>query len=99
MPSYSREIKIPGRTSQDLYDLVSRDIDRFADKAAQFGKFEIDRNPGAKSVSLKSSMVTATLNCLEGCLKLDAKLSLLATPFRSKIDDGIDYWIKKTFQL
>lgn len=99
MPSYSREVKIPGRTAQDLYDVVARDIDRFSDKAQQFGKFEIDRDPTAKKVTLKSSMVTATLNCHDGGMKLDAKLSLLATPFKSKIDDGIDRWLQKTFQL
>ena len=44
-------------------------------------------------------MITATLACEEGAIGLDAKLSLLAAPFRSKIDEGINRWIAKTFNI
>lgn len=98
MPSYSREVTIPGKSSQELYDRVSQDIDRFMNKAS-IGNFEVDRDPGKKEVCVKSSMVTATLVCDDGKLRLDAKLSLLAAPFRSKIDEGINKWIAKTFNI
>lgn len=98
MPSYSRKVAIPGKTAQELYDKVSQDIDRFVDKAG-IGKMEIDRDPSRRQVSLKSSMATAVLICEEGVMRLDAKLSLLAAPFRSKIDEGIDRWLAKTFNL
>jgi hypothetical protein len=97
MANFSRKVEIPGKTSQELYDKVSGDIDRFMSKAS-IGKFEIERNPAAKQVSVKSSMLTAQLVCEEGCIKLEAKLGLLATPFKSKIDDGINHWLKKSFQ-
>ena len=29
MPSYSRTVQLPGKSSQELYDKVSQDIDRF----------------------------------------------------------------------
>ncbi len=96
MPSYSRRVELPGKTSQELYDKVSTDIDRFMSKAS-IGKFEIVRDPARKQVEVKSSMVNATLICEEGGLRLDAKLSLLAAPFRSKLDEGIDRWLHKTF--
>ena len=96
MPSYSRKVDLPGRTAQDLYDKVSSSIERFMEKAS-IGKFEVDRDPAAKKVNLKSSMFSATLACTDGAISMDAKLSLLATPFRSKIDDGIDKWLAKTF--
>ena len=43
-------------------------------------------------------MFSATLSCSDGKISLDGNLSLLATPFRSKIDQGIDRWVEKTFQ-
>jgi len=98
MPSYSREVKIPGKSSQELYDTVSAQIERFLEKAS-LGKFDIERDPERKQVSVKVSMATATLVCQEGVLRLDAKLSLLAAPFRSKLDEGIDKWLAKTFNL
>lgn len=97
MPSYSRTIQIKGRTSQELYDKVSSDIERFLSKIP-LGKLEINRNDGAKTVKVKSSMAEAELVCKEGEICLNAKLSLLAAPFRSKLDDGIDQWLAKTFR-
>jgi hypothetical protein len=61
------------------------------------GKFELDKNPTAREVSFKSSMASATLRCLDGKLELDGKLSLMAAPFRGKLDEAIDKWLAKTF--
>ena len=96
MPSYKKEVKLPGKSSQELYEVVSTSIDKFLEKAS-IGKFDIQRNPSNKTVEIKSSMFSGTLSCTEGCLKLDANLSLMATPFKSKIDEGIDKWISKVF--
>jgi hypothetical protein len=98
MPSYSRQVDVPGKSAQELYDKVATDIDRFIDKAAM-GKVDVSRDPAKKQVIVKSSMLTATLFCEDGRLRLDGSLSLLATPFRSKIDEGIDRWVAKTFNL
>ena len=98
MASYTRKVQIPGRSSQELYEKISADIDRFMEKIG-VGKVAIERNAAKKEVLVKSSMVTATLACQEGCIQLDAKLSLLASPFRGKIDAGIDKWIAKTFNI
>lgn len=98
MPSYTKKVQIPGKTSQELYDKVSADIDRFLEKAG-VGKVEIERNASKKQLQFKSSMFSGTLSCLEGSIDLDAKLSLLASPFKSKIDDGIGRWLAKTFNI
>ncbi len=98
MPSYSRKVKVPGKSAQELYDKVSTDIDRMMGRVS-LGKFDIDRDAGKRQVTLNSSLVTATLHCQEGELQLDAKLSLMAAPFRSKIDEGIDRWLEKTFNI
>lgn len=99
MPSYSRTVKIPGKSSQELYDKVAQDIDKFLSKGPSSFKFDIERDPQNKEVRLKSSMATATLVCKDGALELDSKLSLLAAPFKSKIDEGIDKWLSKTFNI
>jgi hypothetical protein len=98
MPSYTKKVQIPGRSSQELYDKISADIERFLEKAG-VGKVVIDRNAARKQLQFKSSMFSGTLSCLEGVVDLDAKLSLLATPFKSKIDEGIDRWLSKNFNL
>ena len=96
MPSYKRRVEVPGKTSDELYAKISEDIDKLMEKIS-LGNFEVFREPSKKEVSLKSSMVTATLRCEEGAVSLDASLSLAASLFRSKIDGGIDRWLAKTF--
>jgi hypothetical protein len=97
MPSYSRKVQIPGKTAQQLYETVASHIDRFVDKAP--AKFEIERDAERREVRLNSSMATATLVCREGEMEVEAKLSLFAAPFRSKIDEGINKWLSKTFNI
>ena len=96
MPGYSKTVKIPGKTADELYAKISTEIDRLMEKVS-LGKFDIERAPGDKAVHLKSSMISATLTCSDGEIELDAKLSLMAMPFKSKIDEGIERWVKKTF--
>lgn len=96
MPSYSRTVSVPGKSAKDLYEAVSTQIERFLEKAS-IGKFDLERDPARNEVRFKSSMFSATLACGEGSLSLNGNLSLMAMPFRSKIDDGIDKWVAKTF--
>ena len=98
MPSYSRKVSIPGKTSQELYDTVSEDIDRFINKAA-IGKFEISRVPAQKKLIIKGSMFSATLVCEESQMELNGQLSLLAAPFRGKLDESITRWLSKKFGM
>lgn len=98
MASYTRKIQVPGKSSQELYDKISADIDGFLAKTGM-GKVVVERDAAKKEVRIKSSMLTATLACQEGGINLDGKLSLLASPFRGKIDAGIDKWLAKTFKI
>jgi hypothetical protein len=97
MPSYTRKVQIPGKTSQELYDVVANDIDRFLSKV-NLGKYEIEKNPSSKKIHVKSKLFSATLNCADSEMELVATLSLLAMPFRSKLDESIDRWLTKSFQ-
>jgi hypothetical protein len=96
MPSYSRKVQLPGKSSQELYEALAERIDRFLEKSS-FGKYELEKDSAQKEFRIKSSMFSATLRCGEGELDLDAKLSLIASAFRSKLDEGIDKWLAKTF--
>lgn len=98
MPSYSRSVEIPGKTAQELYEKISADIERFLSKTP-IGQYDLNRDPGSKQVSFTSSMASATLKCQDGKLELDAKLSLFAAPFRGKLDEAIDRWLSKTFNI
>jgi hypothetical protein len=97
MPSYSRTVNIPGKSSQEIYDVVSGDIDRFLEKAIG-SKYQVSRDPGTKKVDVKTSLgVSATLTCAEGSIAFNAQLSLLASPFKGKLDEGITRWLSKKF--
>lgn len=98
MPGYSRKIALPGKSAQEIFEKISKGIDWVENNdSGKFGKMEFARDPGTLSVSLTNTMVSASLTCSDGEIVLDAKLSMIAYAFRSKIDEGIDRWIKKTF--
>ncbi|MBI2712821.1 MAG: polyhydroxyalkanoic acid system family protein [Bdellovibrio sp.] len=98
MPSYTKKVDLPGKSSKELYDAVSQDIERFLSKAS-IGKYEIERKPEDKKVVIKGSIFSATLICRDAQMQLDAQLSLLAMPFKSKLDEGITRWLNKTFNI
>jgi len=98
MPSYSKKVAVPGKSAQELYDKISTDIDQIAGKWG-LPNAKLSKDPGQKKVELKSPMADAVLSCSEGELRLDAKLGLLAMPFRSKIDEQIEKWVKRTFPV
>lgn len=97
MPSYSRKVEIPGRKAEEIYESIASGIDRFLEKASLPVKMEVQRDPVKKQVSISSNLFSAALNCRESCVEVDAKLSLMAAPFKSKIDEGIDKWLAKAF--
>ena len=98
MPSYQRQVEIPGRTAQELYDRASQDIEKFLSKVS-IGTFDVERDPSRKEVHIRGSIFSATLVCQESRMELRAQLSLLAMPFRGQLDDGINRWLSKTFDL
>ena len=98
MPSYSKKVDVPGKSSNEIYEKVAKEIERLL-AGLPLGKLEIQKDPALKQVRLKASMVNATLVCEDGKIKLDGQLSLMASPFRSKIDDVIDKWVAKTFHV
>ena len=96
MASFSKTFPIPGKTSDVIYGAVATDIDRFLSKTP-LGNVEVNRDEGAKKVSFKSSMASGTLTAKDGSLSVEVSLSLLASAFKGKIEEGITRWLTKTF--
>ena len=96
MASYSKTFPVPGKMADSIYTSVAGDIDRFLSKSP-IGSYEVKRDDSAKSVAFKSSMASGTLSAKDGSLQVDINLSLLATPFKSKIEEGVTKWLAKTF--
>jgi hypothetical protein len=98
MPSYSKKVKIPGKSAQELYSSVSDHLDLFLDKVS-LGNYKLERRPERSEIEIKSSLFTATLHCSDSMMTLNGNLSLLALPLKGKIDTAIDRWLSKTFNL
>ncbi|MBS1961643.1 MAG: polyhydroxyalkanoic acid system family protein [Bdellovibrionales bacterium] len=99
MPSYQRTIPIAGKSAAEIYDRISHSIEKFQEKdSGKFGKFEFKLDPAKKTVRLESSHVTADLQCRDGEVLLEGKLSFLVAAFRGKIDAGIDDWVGRAFK-
>jgi hypothetical protein len=96
MASFAKTFPIPGKSSEDIYGAVSTHIDHFLSKTP-IGNVEVSRDDGSKKVSFKSSMASGTLTAKEGALSVEVSLSLLASAFKGKIEEGITRWLSKTF--
>ncbi len=96
MAGYTKKIPLPGKTAEVIYAAVSKDIERFLDKTP-VGKFEVSRNESQKEVKFTSSMASGSLAAKENEIQIDISLSFLASPFKGKLDEGIQKWLAKTF--
>ncbi len=96
MPAYNKKVRVPGKSANELYEKISKDIEHMV---AKWGlpNAKLSRDDAKKQVLLKAPMVDATLSCVDGEIRLDAQLGLLAMPFRSKIDEQVDKWVNRTF--
>lgn len=96
MAGYKRNLKVPGKTSDELYSKISTELEKFLEKA-QIGKCKITTEVSEKLISADGSMFSATIVCREGEIDMEVSLSFLAAAFRGKIDESIDRWLAKTF--
>lgn len=96
MPSYSKQVSVPGKSAQDIYRKVGAELRGFLEKTP-IGKYELRQDDAKKSFSIDSGMFKAMLHCEDGKIRLEGSLSLLASPFKGKLDEGIERWVAKTF--
>ena len=98
MASFSKAFSIPGKSSEAIYGAISTDIEKFLSKTP-LGTVDVKRDETEKKVSFKSSMASGTLHAKEGSLLVEVSLSLLASAFKGKIEEGITRWLTKTFPV
>jgi len=96
MASFTKKFPVTGKSADAIYSSISNGIEHFLSKTP-IGNCTIERNDALKQVSFKASMASGSLAALDGELKVDISLSLLASAFKSKIDEGITKWLGKTF--
>lgn len=96
MPAYKKNVKVSGKTAQELFDRINGEIEKFLTKAS-IGDFKVKRHADKRQFAIESKLFNATLDCKDGELDLKGSLSMFALPFRAKIDEGIDKWIARSF--
>ncbi|MBS1960050.1 MAG: polyhydroxyalkanoic acid system family protein [Bdellovibrionales bacterium] len=96
MPSFNKTFPVPGQAADKIYSVISTGIDHFLSKTP-LGQVQVDRNEGSKQVSFKSNMASGTLTAKDNALSVEVSLSLLATPFKGKIEEGVTRWLSKAF--
>lgn len=99
--NYSKVVALPGKDANQIYSQCTSGIDKLQEKFQTSSPiaFEIIKNPAQKTIDLKSSWVSANLKVEAGKATLTAKISFLALPFKAKIEENLDRWIQKTFQV
>lgn len=96
MASFNKTFPIPGKAADAIYTAISNDLEKFLAKTP-LGNADIKRDEAAKKVSFKASMASGSLTAKENGLEVEISLSFLATPFKGKIEEGVNHWLKKTF--
>ncbi len=94
MANFSKTVSLPGKSADAIYSVISTEIDKFLGKTP-IGNYELNRDDAKKSLAFKSSMASGTITAAEGEVKIDIALSFLATPFKGKIDEGIQKWLAR----
>jgi hypothetical protein len=96
MAKFSQKFPVPGKPAAAIYAAISTSIETFISKTP-LGTADIQRDEAAKSVSFKAGMASGVLTASDNELQVDISLSLLASPFKGKIEEGVTKWLNKTF--
>lgn len=91
MPAWNRTFALPGVTADRSYARARSDIAGLLERA-KLGHFDLQEDPAAKKIRFDSKLASATLHCRDGEVEIDAKLSLVAFPFRGQIEKVLENW-------
>jgi len=97
MPKFEKEMNISGKSQKELYQAVDQHVDSFLSKLG-IGSYELEKDTSAYTIDISSKFFNGTFSCQDGTLKLKGSLSLLALPFKSQLDAGIEKWVAKIFK-
>jgi hypothetical protein len=97
MSNYSKRIRVPGKSVDELYSRAAKGVEKIL---SQVGSgYDVVRDEERHTMELNSKWVKAFLKVQNEEIVLDAKLSFLARPFKSKIDGWIAGWAEKEFGI
>jgi hypothetical protein len=104
MPSYQRQVSVPGHSAEQIYDLLLSKSEALIQKVNEkfgsvIGTLDWSRDASTKTFQLKAKLFSVEIQCLDSRVQCQGQMSFLAVPLKSKIDEGIDRWIQKTFNL
>jgi hypothetical protein len=98
MPKYSKTFSLPGVSAEVSFTKILKEAETWKTSLeSMLGAVEIASEQAKKELSFSSKWVKASLICKEDAVQVDAELSMFAMPFKSKVDEGIERWIKKSF--
>lgn len=98
MAKFTKSFNIPGKNGQMIYQAISENIEKFLSKTP-IGEHELKKDDAKKEISFKASMASGTIRAQDDGVHVDISLSLLATPFKGKLEEGINKWLSKTFGI
>lgn len=96
MRKYVKEVKIPSMSAQDIYQKITHGIDTLRGRIS-IKNLDVTRHDDRRSIDIKSSHFSGALMCSEGIISVKGRLSLVARPFRSKLDEAIEKWVARNF--
>lgn len=98
MAKFSKSFVVPGKSGQVIYQAIHENIDKFLSKTP-IGEYELKKDEAKKEIAFKASMASGTIRAEDDGVHVDISLSLLATPFKGKLEEGINKWLSKTFGI
>ncbi len=93
MAAIQKTITLTGRSAAEIYELLARDLETWSKHSALPG-IKIEPHPQEQTVRLQSQWVNANFRCFDGQIQVQAELSWMARPFRSKIEAQLDKWVQ-----
>ncbi len=92
-----KKYEVPGHSASEIYRKVAMEL-RAAVGGKSFMKdITLNYNDPETRIELKSKYADAILVCLPGRVEVDAKLAMMALPFKGKIEKFFDEWAHKLF--
>lgn len=101
MPAFKKTISVPGLKKDEIYARVKTEVGRAQEKLKDstnpLAKFDVNFRDEICEVGVKAKLFSGSLTFRDGQVEATFDLSILATPFRSQIDEQIDRWVTRAF--
>lgn len=96
MSVIEKHFSVPGKSATELYQVVDEKLDVLLTKLPLEG-MQVERQPQNHQVYLRSSAFNGSIQCMDGELRFEGKLSFLVRPFQSKVEAMIEQMVERHF--